>query len=257
MVYLLPPRLSVCLRLSGLSLSALLALTPPTHAAGLQVTPIGLSLSATQPADGLWLSNTGETRIYTQVRVFRWTQVNGDDRLTPSHELVVSPPMVQLAAGERQLIRVINTGKLSSEVVGAERAYRLKIDELPVHQRGAPKGLQFVLNYSLPVFVQPSNGVAPRPILQWSLQRDGEQAVLQVSNTGSAHAQLAALSFLQATGNRQDITPGLLGYVLPGSIMRWVLKNPANTFAGGGTLEVMINGEQSKQPLPLVAGPSR
>lgn len=245
------------IKLHSLLLSAFLMLTQTVQAAGLQVTPIGLSLSAVQPADGLWLSNTGETPINTQIRVFLWTQVSGEDRLTPSNELVVSPPMMQLAAGERQLVRVIHTGKLSSEPAGTERAYRLKIDELPLPLVGAPKGLQFVLNYSLPVFVQPSSGMAPGPILQWSLKRDGEQTVLQVRNSGPAHAQLAAVSFLQSSGNRYDITPGLLGYVLPGSIMRWVLKSPASAFVGGGTLEVMINGEQSKQPLSLLADPSR
>ena len=55
--------------------AALLAGTSAS-ASGLQVAPVSIDVPATQNAEGLWLSNTGDTPVRAQVRVFRWTQEN-------------------------------------------------------------------------------------------------------------------------------------------------------------------------------------
>ena len=79
-------------------------------ASGLQVAPVSLTLQPMQHADGLWLSNTGTDQVHAQVRVYRWTQADGADQLTPSQDLVISPPMLGIGPGDRQLIRVIRIG---------------------------------------------------------------------------------------------------------------------------------------------------
>jgi fimbrial chaperone protein len=131
-----------------------------------------------------------------------------------------------------------------------EDAYRLAIDELPVDAEGK-QGLQFVLHYSVPIFIEPIGSTMVPPKLLWDLQRHGEQVMLRVSNHGGSHAQLAALSYIDTNGHRTDINPGLLGYVLPGATMQWMLKPPAAAFPAGGTLEAMINGEKAAQNLSL------
>src|SRR5262245_37680217 len=103
------------------------------NASGLQVAPTSLTLKSTQNAEGLWLSNTGDGPVTAQVRVYRWTQENGEEREEPSRDVLVSPPMIQIAASERQLIRVIRTGPPPAT---AEEAYRVVIDELPLSAGG-------------------------------------------------------------------------------------------------------------------------
>lgn len=119
----LPVKQCACACLLGMVASANLA-----TASGLQIAPVTLTLQATQNADGIWLSNAGENVLNAQVRVFRWSQSAYDNKLSPSQGLVISPPMLALAPGERQLIRVIRTSPPSAH---AEDAYRLSIDELP------------------------------------------------------------------------------------------------------------------------------
>ncbi|CAE6869202.1 hypothetical protein R69746_08296 [Paraburkholderia aspalathi] len=235
---------------SGLLVS-LLAAGGSADASGLQVAPTTLNLKASQNADGLWLSNTGDSVVHAQVRVFHWTQDAQGDRLTASRGLVISPPMLQLAVGERQLVRVIRMGAPPNGGSAVEDAYRLAIDELPVDAQGKP-GLQFVLHYSLPVFIQPAGATAAPAQLEWSLLRDGDHVMLRVTNHGGSHAQLAGLSYIDTMGRRTDITPGLLGYVLPDATMRWMLKPSAAVFAAGGILEAMVNGEKAAQNLSLV-----
>ena len=217
-------------------------------ASGLQVAPVTLTLQPSQNAEGLWLSNTADNVVQAQVRVYRWTQENGEDKLTASRNLLVSPPMLQLAAADRQLIRVI---RASAPAGATEEAYRVVIDELPVQTEGK-KGLQFVLRYSVPIFIEAADAAASTPQLTWAVRRQGDQAVLEVGNSGGMHAQLADINFVDAAGKRTAVHTGLLGYVLPGAQMRWPLKSPAAAFASGGTLETMINGNPTQQSIPAV-----
>ncbi len=219
-------------------------------ASGLQVAPTSLSLKATQNADGLTLSNTGDGVVHAQVRVYRWTQDASGDQLTPSQGLVISPPMLQVSAGGEQLIRVIRVGAPPSGPNAVEDAYRLAIDELPTEAKTGA-GLKFVVHYSLPIFIEPAGALTTAPQLQWHLQREGQQVALQVTNTGNGHAQLATLSFVDPSGQRTELVPGLLGYVLPGATMHWTLKPPATVFSKGGTLEILVNGQKTTQNLSL------
>ncbi len=222
------------------------------EASGLQVSPVMLSLQARQNAEGLWLSNTGDQVLHAQVRVYHWTQEGGEEQLTPSRGLLVSPPMLEIAAGSRQLVRVIRVGAPPSGTAAVEDAYRISVDELPVDTQGG-KGLNFVLHYSLPVFVEPAGKGSTAPELHWSLRREDGHAVLVVSNSGDGHAQLSQLSFTDSQGGKVIVSDGLLGYVLPGAQMHWALKSPADAFVGGGTLHARINGEAVTQPISLAS----
>jgi hypothetical protein len=42
------------------------------------------------------LQNLGEAPVYGQVRVYLWEQKDGDDVLTPTQEVVASPPIIQI-----------------------------------------------------------------------------------------------------------------------------------------------------------------
>jgi len=219
-------------------------------ASGLEVSPVSLNLTPKENAEGLWLSNIGNGVVHAQVRVYHWTQEGGEEQLTPSRGLVISPPMLELPIGGKQLVRVIRIGPPPAGAAALEDAYRIAVDELPVGTQGR-KGLQFVLHYSIPAFVQPAGVAEVAPQLNWSLRRDGSQVTLEVSNAGNGHAQLADLAFTDGSGHRTGISSGLLGYVLPHSTMHWLLKTPAAAFASGGTLEATINGKPATQELSL------
>jgi len=216
----------------------------PTHAASLQLAPTSLSLSAQQTADGLWLSNSGSTPVQVQTRAYRWTQHDGQEQLEPTQDLVVSPPMRTLAAGERQLIRVIRARPAPS---GQEQCYRIIVDELPSADADR-KGMQFVLRYSVPIFLLPAGSTDPTPRLtaQVVAASDGN-AQIQISNTGNGHAQVADLRH-QVDGAPKTALNGLVGYVLPGQTMRWSLGAPLSQFDRGAII-ARINGEVDERTL--------
>lgn len=228
-------------------LASLLLSSGIAMASGLQVSPISLSLQSRENASGLTLSNSGDNVVHAQVRVYQWLQDEQGDRLTPSRGLLASPPMIELKPGENQLIRIIRAKAPPQGTGAVEDTYRIVVNELPIKSATQQSGIQFSLTYSLPVFVQPLNVAKTSPKLQWSthLQADGKAVILRVSNSGKGHAQLAALSFIDAAGNSTEINPGLLGYVLPGATMHWPLKILPSVLAAGGKFKVMMNGTQT------------
>lgn len=229
------------------ALAAMAAVAPAAFASGLQVSPIGLHVAASDQAEALWLTNTGSDTLHAQVRVFRWTQVDGKDVLEASHDLVVSPPMVTIAPGDRQLVRVIRQVAPPSD--GTEAAYRVVVDELPVD--GADKGgLKFVLRYSVPVFLAPAGDPTVSATLQsnWVDTPNGPR--LSVHNTGTGHAQVADVTQAGVGTKGIALVPGLVGYVLPGSTMAWPLPADARR---AGALRARINGEASESTLVVDA----
>lgn len=211
-------------------------------AAGLQISPVSLTISADKKADEVWLRNASTETVHAQVRVYRWSQADGEDVLTPDNGMVASPPMVQVEPGQQQLVRLVRVGPMAAPAA-TERTYRLLIDELPIKKVTSKAGLDFVFRYSVPVFVA---GTAPaKPQLEWSVQNTGGHAWLVIKNSGNSHSQLAELTFTPPNGKTVMAAAGLAGYVLPGQYRRLQLSVPPSLFVQGGTFTGLINGAKS------------
>ena len=236
----------------GLLIAGMAAMAGYAGASGLQVAPVGLEFQPSSSAQGLWLTNTGGQTLHAQVRVFHWTQSNGKDELTPTRALVASPPMLALASGAQQMIRVIRLG--GTEGGATEDAYRLLVDELPEPAPQQQTGVRYVLRYSVPVFVEPvsrPDAAAIAASLQWSLTRNGNGAALEVHNSGTVHAQISDVSLTPPGSASSMVSKGLLGYVLPGVTMRWPLTIPAAQLLPGTQLEAVVNGKPVEQTLAV------
>lgn len=227
----------------------------PVHATSLQISPVRVDLPAGPGAAALTLRNAAGAPIHAQVRVFRWTQADGDDVLTPADDVLASPPIVRIGGNGEQMIRVVRPGKTPAT---AEQSYRLLIDELP--QRDAPadqSGVRVQLRYSVPVFAgTPPDGPVPR--LAVALWRDDGEWRLAARNEGVRHARLSAVTLVSGS-RRATVTEGLLGYALPGATRVWKVRLPAAFApATGMRLEADVNGETQRLPVAAArpeAGP--
>lgn len=230
-------------------------------AGGLEVSPTSLQLLPQANSEELWLSNVGNTPISAQVRVFAWSQKDGADYLAATTALTISPPLLQMAPGAKQLVRVIRSGPPPTE--GQELAYRLIVDELPAMDKPAPAaaapdkaraGILLQMRYSLPVFVGSAPNGEESKQLRWQLHKTPEQWQFSVQNTGTVRVQVADLEFRDAQGALHPVQPGLLGYVLPGNRMQWNVPAPptvlSQTIKG---YEAMIN--RVNQPIHVEPQP--
>lgn len=211
-------------------LAAALLSGTAAHGANLQISPVSISFQPGQNAAGIQLQNNGDTPLYGQVRVYAWDQRDGIDALTPTTQLVASPPIIEIAGKSAQTIRLVRRAGTPvgnpSAPGGGEQTYRILIDELP---RGDPQqaNVAIRLQYSVPAFVLPSDTQAA-PQLEWSTFQRAGAWHLRARNTGALHAQIGATSV--TVGSRDVVlSKGLLGYALPGRTREWAL--PADVAA--------------------------
>lgn len=231
----------------------------PARAADLQVSPVSLEISAAEQSQAIFLSNNGKTVLRAQVRVQQWTQADDSDQLLPTRDVIASPPIVEIAPGGKQMVRIV---RLQPAPAAQERTYRLIIDELPGNESAsapAASGLQFLLRYSVPVFVLPVTLEAPQAnvsmsglsALSASVKPEGQTSVLRVHNSGSRRIKLSQLTLVDGLGQRAALAPGLLGYVLADQRMQWPLTISVQALQTGGTLTAKFNDDPAEQILPL------
>lgn len=216
-----------------------------SHAVSLQIAPVSIQLTGTENGKVVNLTNAGDQPIHAQVRAFVWDQADEQDRLTPTREIIASPPIAQVPAGGLQVIRVM---RASDAPVQQERAYRLLVDELPASDTGTGTAIQFRFRYSVPLFVTPA-GEAARPKLQWSIVEKNGKPYLRVTNSGTVHAQLSAVS-LKSGASDITVAAGLLGYVLPERARAWSLPDAARALRGkSADVTATVNGNSITESL--------
>lgn len=257
-----------CARGSGKGVSgAVLSLAMLSAAVGVQaatsvlIWPIDPVIEAEQKAGALWLENRGTAPANLQVRVFAWRQGDYDDQYQPQRDIIGSPPVANIAPGQKQLIRLTRTG---ASPAGQEQSYRIIIDEIPaplMARDAADKpqaAIQFQMRYSVPLFVygeglwgkpdasgaRDAAGVG-KPLLSWRQVAVQGKPFVEIRNSGPIHARLTDV-VLQQGSKAQPLVEGLLGYVLPGATMRW----PAPAQLGpAAVLKGRINGAEPAQTL--------
>lgn len=205
-------------------------------ATGIQITPTRVDLDGERRVVALTLENATDRNISFQTELFEWTQTNDGDHYEPTSDLLVTPPIFTVPAGEQQLLRI---GLRRPPDRERELSYRLFIQELPESTPEEFTGLQMVLRMSLPVFVAPAQGSSD-PDLTWRLGYDEDgQPRLEVRNSGNGHAQITNLAL--QIGDRR-IEPGSMFYVLPNARQYRPLPD---SIADPGDIEVSarINGK--------------
>ena len=219
-------------------------------AASLQVAPISVAFSPQEKAKEIWLTNTSERPIRAQTRVLIWSQVAGQDQVNTTRDLVASPSITEIKAGEQQLIRII---RIAPQNTAVEQTYRLLIDELPsAGQADAQTGLQLLLQYSIPVFIQPTDSIAMRNGLtllnQVNFQYQNQQLI--VKNNAKSHIRISELTYINPNGERIPLINGLVGYALAGQSMRWEIPE-SKKILPNGKFEARINSDGLAQLLPI------
>ena len=203
-------------RRSALALFALAALgASNAFAAGLQVAPVSVALAQAERAAVLTISNTGTSPMNVQVRAYKWSQTETDEYvLDATNDLIVSPPIMQLAPGAQQELRLIRTQPSSAQ----EQQYRIIVDELPSPTVALKKGINLMLRHNIPVFLNAEQN--PSAQLQWRGEAvAGGKTRIRITNTGQTRAQIARIWLAQQDKEITVLSGGLTGYVLPGQTL--------------------------------------
>lgn len=216
-----------CMNAVFAGLLAFFVTAAAAQAGQISIRPLGLVLTEKQPIRTFTVNNPGDDPVTVQSETLSWRQDDGDDELTPTRELLITPPIVTIPPGESQLVRV---GLRRAPEPSRELSYRVRFSEVPPPPEPGFTGLLVALNISVPVFVEPPAPAAADAHWQARMLENGELA-LRVSNRGSAHLKLTEVGVL-ARGT--EIGSGkMLLYVLPGS--SGSLNVPVNRVVASGT----------------------
>lgn len=220
------------LRFAAVVLSGLLVASSPAAAGSLQVSPVLIDVPAPAVAATVNVANLGDDAVTAQVRVFKWVQENGADKLVETKDVVVSPPIAKLKPDTKSVLRVVRRAKTAPQ---GEESYRIVIDQVPDKKARSGSGLTFALRYSIPVFFGGlDNENAP---LIWEVASKGGQTIVTATNAGSRRVRLADLKIKTGSGSL-TIGKGLAGYVLPRSTMSWTVDRALKGSKQGGTVAI-------------------
>ncbi|KAE9648539.1 molecular chaperone [Pseudomonas sp. PB106] len=230
-------------------------------ASSVLIWPIDPVLEADQQASALWLENRGNETANLQIRVFGWSQSGFEEQYQNQRDVIGSPPVARIEPGQKQLVRLTRTKDVPP---GQELAYRIIIDEIPSAQPATAEGgktaaaIRFQMRYSVPLFAygaglwSKEDSTRPRdpkgvglPQLSWRTVAVDGKPYVEVRNQGAVHARLTDVAIKQG-GQNKPLAEGLLGYVLPGAVMRWPAPGP---LASESALQVRVNGGTQVQSI--------
>lgn len=175
-----------------------LSLSSTINAATIRLSPVNVEILSNQNASSISLFNQSNESTDLQIRVFEWTQKNGQDQLTPTDEIAISPPFLKLQSNDSYNLRVV---RINPTPISGEKTYRIIIDELPkpIDSRKAAQGVNVLLRSSLPVFVVNKDAITK---LNWKIDTNQEAPSLNISNIGNRHALLNNLTLVDTTANK-------------------------------------------------------
>jgi fimbrial chaperone protein len=195
-------------------------LSGEAQAASLEISPVIVNLVPGQNATTIEVKNRGEAPAAVQARPYSWSQVGDDDNLTPTQDIIISPPIFTVPAGASQTVRLLLRG--ANETGGWERSYRLLLDEVPPANT-ENKQIKMALRVSLPVMI--ASVASTPPVLQWRTEHGpGGEIQLMAVNSGHAYEKVSAIDVMLPDGTHPKlILRGKNSYILAGAQRHWVM----------------------------------
>jgi fimbrial chaperone protein len=214
----------------------ILAFGEESQAESIQVSPISVEINAPSLSSTITLKTDAKKPRVAQLRVMRWSQVDGKEVLEATDDVVASPPFATLASNTSYTVRIV---RQSAAPVLNEENYRLLIDQLPDEQSSKKNVIGIAIRYSLPIFVRPANG--GKAVLEWDAELVDGAVKLTAINSGNRGAKLTDLKISDGRSFVRFGTNGAAGYILPGQSMSW--KKPAPKGFAAGPVKISARNE--------------
>jgi fimbrial chaperone protein len=220
----------------------------PALAGNFTVTPVRIYMTPKDRATAITVTNDGDTELVMQADLFQWKQSpDGNDELTVTEEMFLSPPIIKVAANSRQVVRLV---RIAAARPSEQLTYRMIVREIPEARK--PTGdneVQLALAFNMPVFITPPEA---KPKLDCTVTRMAADTVKATcENSGNAHTHPVTL--LLKTANGDTLAKDEVGGYILASIRRnFELKRKDGKIpAGAGKLEVSF-ADGSKRSFDVV-----
>jgi fimbrial chaperone protein len=184
------------------------------------ISPVIVELSRAHPVVTITVTNDSDSPLTFQQQVLAWTQVNGEDRLEESTDLLVAPAIAKIEPRATQIFRV-TPRRATGDVT--ERAYRLVLDDVSAIERQSEgSGISVSLSHRLPVFVAGTGKIGPKLRLA-KCPTSAEPGCVRLQNDGDQYVQLQSL-IVNGRNWQEDLGAG--NRILAGAWMQWTFAPP-------------------------------
>ncbi len=212
--------------------------TGNAEAQSLRLSPVTIDLAPGEASSVFTLDTDKTEGVAVQARVFRWSQVGGEDKLEKTADVIVSPPVLTVKSGSSSTIRLLRVA--AAPVVG-EETYRVEIEEIPDRKSLQAGKVALVVRQSVPVFFSGLDQQAGS--VTWrAVERKGG-LVLEARNSGQRRVKLWKLRVIDEKKRDLVKMDGLSGYVLGGQAKAWVFSGQA------GAKSLTIKAESDVGPI--------
>lgn len=220
-----------------LAIAVLLGAAAPAWAGLFSVTPVRIYMTPRDRAVAVTINNEGDEELVMQADIYQWKQkAGGEDDLTLTEDLILSPPIIKLAPRSRQVVRL---AMLKPQRSADQQTYRLIVREIP-EAKPAEKDiqLQIALAFSMPVFITPPGA---KRQMDCSAARAAPDTVrVECANTGNAYAQPREFVLTSAAGVALA-TRDSGGYILPAIKRNFDIKSAGRIPGGNAKLVVTLD----------------
>jgi fimbrial chaperone protein len=206
-----------------------LCVATPVYAGVFSVTPVRIYMTPKDKAVAVTITNEGDEELVMQADLYVWKQKpDGEDELTLTEDMFLSPPIIKLAGKSHQVVRLARLNRATPE---QQQTYRMIVREIP-EARPAKDNiqLQIALAFSMPVFITPPGAKSK---LDCGVARTAANSInVACENSGNAYAQPLDFELTDAAGkilaNRDKG-----GYILPGIKRIFDIKSADKSIPGG------------------------
>jgi len=210
----------------------------PAFAGVFTVTPVRIYMAPKERATAVTITNESDNELVMQADIYEWKQKpDGQDELTLTEDMFLSPPIIKMAPRSRQVVRLALLHKPGND---RQLTYRMIVREIPeAKPNQTDLHLQVALAFSMPVFITPDSAKAKLGCKVERVAADTVKAICQ--NTGAAYAH--PVDLLLTNGGGDKIASQESGaYILPDITRSFDLKRlGGNILAGAGTLKVSLD----------------
>jgi fimbrial chaperone protein len=219
----------------------ILILSSNAEASLLNINPIHLAITNDEPVAILEVKNLSNNKVVMQADVLGWLQKEQAIVTSPTEEVVISPPLFRLGAGQTQLLRV---AWIKNHPLALQQTYRVILREIAtnsliVENRNQDR-LHIALLISIPLFIHPVN---QQPLFQWKFEWiDKKTLKLIFNNKGNVTFRINQINFL--INNKVFLRQQTFAYVLPKHDYSWLFKIGKSDF---NVIAALVNGEWKAQ----------
>jgi fimbrial chaperone protein len=217
----------------------LMFLATSAAAANFSVTPVRIYMKAQDRAVAVTIQNEGSEPVVLQADLYTWSQkADGSDDLVLTEDLILSPPIIKLAANAKQVVRL---ARLKPADAARQLTYRMVLREVP--EAGPQKEniqVAIALALSMPVFITPTP--ARREMTCEARRADAATLDVSCANKGSAYAQLREVTVRSGEQVLGRFEGGV--YILPGARKSVPVK--AGSKLPAGKLQVSVTYDDGR-----------